>query len=243
MDSSLVRMEANIHVFGKQQELKRKKQLLKAFEKHSLVILARDLNDSAHPTSEGCTICLTPYQVGDVAVRSSNKSCGHVFHQECLALWLMTRQSPLCPCCRQTFIHDLMYNRIRSTGSLSEEDSSTEATTCLDDSSGGRTPDGSRRIIQGREDDNEECELSPACLRLSIATAAREKESPQSHTPARIDDDGDAVVDDKSRSSVKPERNDANPEPTPLQRVTKGSEAVEAEVSCHNAATTASEEE
>eukprot|EP00567_Pseudictyota_dubia_P016607 CAMPEP_0197452328 /NCGR_PEP_ID=MMETSP1175-20131217/31782_1 /TAXON_ID=1003142 /ORGANISM="Triceratium dubium, Strain CCMP147" /LENGTH=410 /DNA_ID=CAMNT_0042985309 /DNA_START=361 /DNA_END=1593 /DNA_ORIENTATION=- len=50
-----------------------------------------------------CAICLGMYQKGSSIVWSSNRDCPHVFHEECIAAWLMTRQSALCPCCRQPF--------------------------------------------------------------------------------------------------------------------------------------------
>lgn len=131
MDSSLSRMEANISVYSKQQEMKRKQQLLKAFDKHSLVITPQN------SLSEGCTICLTAYQAGDVAVRSSStEACRHVFHRDCIASWLMTRQSLLCPCCRQAFIHHDLTPYTRSASTISEEASgSEEESATLDDSS------------------------------------------------------------------------------------------------------------
>jgi hypothetical protein len=121
-------MEANIHVFSKQQELKRRQLLLKAFEQHSLVITAESL-ETMDPAlifklSEVCSICLGSYQVGDIVVQSSNESCQHIFHRDCLLAFLMTRQSPLCPCCRQTYIRN------------SESRISDEESTCIDVSSG-----------------------------------------------------------------------------------------------------------
>ena len=142
---SLSRMEANIHVFSEQQRQKRKQELLKAFEEHTLVITPHDLEGKDSKlfakSSEACTICLAAYQVGNVVVRSSNASCQHLFHQECIASWLMTRQSPLCPCCRQTFIHDL-YKRAPSTSSLSDDDSSQVPTSNYSSGESGQGHDG-----------------------------------------------------------------------------------------------------
>lgn len=109
LDSSLSRMEANIHVLSEQQAQRRKRELNQAFEKHALLLAPRHLKDSkvSSKLSEGCSICLANYKVGDSVVQSSNKSCQDLFHQVCIASWLMTRQSPLCPCCRQLFMHGL----------------------------------------------------------------------------------------------------------------------------------------
>jgi hypothetical protein len=54
-----------------------------------------------------CTICLCVYEVGSGIVWSSNSSCEHVFHADCIEQWLMKqREGPLCPCCRRDFIVD-----------------------------------------------------------------------------------------------------------------------------------------
>jgi hypothetical protein len=125
LDMEISRMEANIQIFSEQQKVRRKRELLKAFEKHTVVITPRHLetNDRQLPykLSEGCTICLGTYEVGDMVVHSSNASCQHLFHESCIVSWLMTRQSPLCPCCRQTFVHDL-YECSPLTTSLSDDD-------------------------------------------------------------------------------------------------------------------------
>ena len=64
----------------------------------------------------GCAICLCEYQPGDVLVWSSNRSsCRHVYHQDCLLEYFLTKGGgddghsslltiPPCPMCRQAFI-------------------------------------------------------------------------------------------------------------------------------------------
>ena len=54
-----------------------------------------------------CAICLSSYEIGSDVVWSSNESCEHHFHVECIEEWLMKRQDgSLCPCCRGEFIVD-----------------------------------------------------------------------------------------------------------------------------------------
>lgn len=54
-----------------------------------------------------CTICLSSYTVGSDVVWSSNESCEHVFHANCIERWLLKqREGPLCPCCRRDFVLD-----------------------------------------------------------------------------------------------------------------------------------------
>lgn len=68
-----------------------------------------------------CAICLTEYENGDKVCGSNNKYCSHVFHEECIAEWLMTHEE--CPCCRHYFLFFVedeseleMIEGIRSSG-------------------------------------------------------------------------------------------------------------------------------
>jgi hypothetical protein len=51
----------------------------------------------ASEESEMCAICLCPYEEGDVRIFS--KRCTHVFHKDCILLWLVKSHNE-CPCCR-----------------------------------------------------------------------------------------------------------------------------------------------
>ena len=58
--------------------------------------------------SSSCTICLSEYELGDEVVRSLNDHCSHVFHLDCILMWLSLphmsqRGGRSCPCCRQPF--------------------------------------------------------------------------------------------------------------------------------------------
>ena len=53
-----------------------------------------------------CAVCLCPYEVGETLVWSSNTSCRHAFHRDCVVDYLCKVQEVDCPspCCRGTFV-------------------------------------------------------------------------------------------------------------------------------------------
>eukprot|EP00563_Minutocellus_polymorphus_P015640 CAMPEP_0181051238 /NCGR_PEP_ID=MMETSP1070-20121207/16945_1 /TAXON_ID=265543 /ORGANISM="Minutocellus polymorphus, Strain NH13" /LENGTH=298 /DNA_ID=CAMNT_0023130241 /DNA_START=109 /DNA_END=1005 /DNA_ORIENTATION=+ len=54
-----------------------------------------------------CAVCLCPYEVGETLVWSSNTSCRHAFHRDCVVEYLCKVQEVdcPCPCCRGTFVN------------------------------------------------------------------------------------------------------------------------------------------
>jgi Ring finger domain len=50
-----------------------------------------------------CTICLCPYEDGDQISWSTEESCQHAFHTDCIIPWLAKKEEPRCPVCRQEF--------------------------------------------------------------------------------------------------------------------------------------------
>jgi hypothetical protein len=50
-----------------------------------------------------CTICLCPYEDGDQISWSTEESCQHAFHTDCIIPWLAKKEEPRCPICRQEF--------------------------------------------------------------------------------------------------------------------------------------------
>ena len=75
--------------------------------------------------SNQCAICLCDYNKGDTLVISSNTSCPHGFHQECIIEWLVKMQEGTpCPCCRQTFVELEQIDDTRATRGreMSEEE-------------------------------------------------------------------------------------------------------------------------
>mmetsp|Transcript_18811 Transcript_18811/g.26520 ORF Transcript_18811/g.26520 Transcript_18811/m.26520 type:complete len:199 (+) Transcript_18811:528-1124(+) len=57
-----------------------------------------------------CTICICPYEVGERVIWSTNESCKHAFHEECILLWL-SKGKKRCPVCRYYFCPTLHLNK------------------------------------------------------------------------------------------------------------------------------------
>lgn len=61
-----------------------------------------------------CAICLMQYKVGSHVSWSSNEECVHVFHRDCILLWLLKKRTSgderqyVCPCCRREFVSESM---------------------------------------------------------------------------------------------------------------------------------------
>ena len=49
-----------------------------------------------------CSICLCPYQAHDKIASSKNDCCNHVYHADCLMLWLSKKD--VCPMCRNDML-------------------------------------------------------------------------------------------------------------------------------------------
>jgi len=61
------------------------------------------LNGGPRTVVGTCAICLCDYEANDTVVWSSNTSCQHAFHEDCIVMWLLRKEDPICPCCRQDF--------------------------------------------------------------------------------------------------------------------------------------------
>jgi hypothetical protein len=49
-----------------------------------------------------CLICLNDFDEGDEIRASKNTECRHIFHKECMTVWLKNKNE--CPICRQDFL-------------------------------------------------------------------------------------------------------------------------------------------
>jgi hypothetical protein len=71
-----------------------------AYEKRFEFVPWKDVQQDKR-SFDCCPICLRNFELEEEVVRST--SCKHVFHQDCLVMWLH-RGSPSCPCCREVLL-------------------------------------------------------------------------------------------------------------------------------------------
>jgi Ring finger domain len=87
-----------------------------------------------------CCICLEPYQEGDIVAwsNSSTEDCLHVFHRDCIHLWLVNPKHNDCPSCRTV----ILAKTASGNASINSDDDDEE-----DD------VEGQRRTVPGNNND------------------------------------------------------------------------------------------
>jgi hypothetical protein len=70
---------------------------------HSILRLPSEKLNAERWVPGGCAICLDLYKEGDVVAWSTEASCKHAFHSDCIIPWLAKKEEPECACCRQDF--------------------------------------------------------------------------------------------------------------------------------------------
>lgn len=75
-----------------------------------------------------CPICLENYKEGETVIVSSNISCTHGFHQECILDYLVRheRGSYPCPCCRQVFLSTETMSDVWKNGASASHEVDTD---------------------------------------------------------------------------------------------------------------------
>ena len=69
-----------------------------------------DTSPTPRVVPNSCIICLNSYEPGCYVSWSSDKECCHAFHRDCILMWLLKKDEPLCPCCRREFIPEALLN-------------------------------------------------------------------------------------------------------------------------------------
>lgn len=89
-----------------------------------------EISGAPRVVSPVCAICLVSYTPGCYVTWSSNQGnegggvCLHCFHRDCILLWLLKKEEPLCPCCRREFVLSSVLNRSDDrvgTGDINQE--------------------------------------------------------------------------------------------------------------------------
>lgn len=61
-----------------------------------------DRSSKSSQSQPECSICLDTYEVGDNLACAKTYKCNHVFHEDCIKLWLKDRNE--CPLCRANML-------------------------------------------------------------------------------------------------------------------------------------------
>lgn len=67
------------------------------------LLLTLPIKDEFRCVASHCAICIAEYTPGDSVVWSTSEKCPHVFHDECILMWL-AKGKKRCPICRNIFV-------------------------------------------------------------------------------------------------------------------------------------------
>jgi len=107
-----------------------------------------DSSSTPRVVPNSCIICLNSYEPGCYVSWSSDKECCHVFHRDCILMWLLKKDEPLCPCCRREFIPEALLNG----DNVDEEDESETDINLNDMENGNITTQTEQRAVTPRWD-------------------------------------------------------------------------------------------
>jgi len=114
----------------------------------ALCIPCSDASPTPRVVPNSCIICLNSYEPGCYVSWSSDKECCHVFHRDCILMWLLKKDEPLCPCCRREFIPEAFLNG----DNVDEEDESETDINLNDMENGNTTTQTEQRAVTPRWD-------------------------------------------------------------------------------------------
>ena len=138
------------HLEREEQDLQALEAGLCSEERDSAVVL----NIPGLRRTEGhCAICIAEYSPGDKVVWSPNDECRHVFHEDCILLWL-GKDKKDCPCCRMPFIPE-KEEIIDAENEDNKEANASSTTQASSDT------DGSESSF-GDDDDDDDDEVIPS---------------------------------------------------------------------------------
>jgi Ring finger domain len=113
-----------------------------------------------------CSICLSPYVVGDAISWSCGASCLHAFHTDCILAWLAKKEAPhACPVCRQEFCPPVTvttttttepssaWHQLFAAAAAAAANSNTATTTETSETNPATTQSGTTQAVNDPADD------------------------------------------------------------------------------------------
>jgi hypothetical protein len=97
------------------------------------------LSHHCHEQEEStCVICLEAFHVGEhVSWSHVSVKCSHVFHKDCILLWLVDRKNDDCPSCRSIIVKEILPSSSPSSGHDDDNDDQKDPIDDNDDAEEG----------------------------------------------------------------------------------------------------------